>query len=189
MKKIAGCFLVVAAVFSPAQIMPAAVTTLTIEADKPGKPVNPDLFGIFFEDLNYDANGGLYAELVQNRSFEYSPADHKDWKAGDTWLPTSVSDPALAVSTVRDSQGGDLILKIVKTDAAPKPLHIALSGAKNLAPSTTKTVLAGNPMAMNNFAAPQPLVPQTSPITVGPFIDYEASPNSLTVIRMKSQTR
>jgi hypothetical protein len=45
-------------------------TTLTIDMTQPGKPISPDLFGIFFEDLNYAADGGLYAELVQNRSFE-----------------------------------------------------------------------------------------------------------------------
>lgn len=40
-----------------------------------GKAISPDLFGIFIEDLNYTADGGLYAEMVQNRSFEYSPHD------------------------------------------------------------------------------------------------------------------
>ena len=39
------------------------------------KPISSDLFGIFIEDLNYTADGGLYAEMVQNRSFEYSPSD------------------------------------------------------------------------------------------------------------------
>jgi alpha-L-arabinofuranosidase len=102
--------------------------------------------------------------------------------AGDTWLPTTVSDPALAVSTVRDSISGDLILKIVNPDAAPKPLQVALSGAKKLAPTATKTVLAEtNP--------PQPIGPQVSTLVVGPAFNYEAPPNSLTVIRMKSQSR
>ena len=53
-----------------------------------GKPISPNLFGIFFEDLNYAADGGLYAELVQNRSFEYSPSDvdvHKQPAGG--WHP------------------------------------------------------------------------------------------------------
>ncbi|MBI5690408.1 MAG: alpha-N-arabinofuranosidase [Verrucomicrobia bacterium] len=36
-----------------------------------GLPVSPVLYGIFFEDINYAADGGLYAEMVQNRSFEY----------------------------------------------------------------------------------------------------------------------
>jgi alpha-N-arabinofuranosidase len=49
------------------------------------KPISPDLFGIFFEDLSYAADGGLYAELIQNRSFEYSPADRKDWHSLTAW--------------------------------------------------------------------------------------------------------
>ncbi len=44
-----------------------------------GKPISPDLFGLFFEDINYAADGGLYAELVQNRSFEYNPAERHEW--------------------------------------------------------------------------------------------------------------
>ncbi|HLG38604.1 MAG TPA: carbohydrate binding domain-containing protein, partial [Chitinophagaceae bacterium] len=47
--------------------------------------ISPDLFGIFFEDLNYAADGGLYAELVQNRSFEYSPGDRIDWDHFTSW--------------------------------------------------------------------------------------------------------
>ena len=49
----------------------SASTAITIKLDQPGKPISPDLFGIFFEDLNWAADGGLYAELIQNRSFEY----------------------------------------------------------------------------------------------------------------------
>ncbi|PWK79075.1 alpha-L-arabinofuranosidase [Mucilaginibacter oryzae] len=49
------------------------------------KQISPDLFGIFFEDLSYAADGGLYAELIQNRSFEYSPADNRDWHSLTAW--------------------------------------------------------------------------------------------------------
>jgi alpha-L-arabinofuranosidase len=49
------------------------------------KKISPDLFGIFFEDINYAADGGLYAELLQNRSFEYSPTDRKDWNSFTAW--------------------------------------------------------------------------------------------------------
>jgi len=49
------------------------------------KPISPDLFGIFFEDINYAADGGLYAELVQNRSFEYTPSDHGGWDPLTSW--------------------------------------------------------------------------------------------------------
>lgn len=52
-----------------------------------GAPLHPlgDLFGIFFEDLNHAADGGLYAELVQNRSFEYCSVDNPDYHALTAW--------------------------------------------------------------------------------------------------------
>lgn len=53
------------------------------------KPVSPDLFGIFFEDISYAADGGLYAELIQNRSFEYTPADRKGWHPLTAWEYTT----------------------------------------------------------------------------------------------------
>lgn len=51
--------------------------------------ISDHLFGIFFEDLNYAADGGLYAELIQNRSFEYSPADRKGWNPLTSWEYTN----------------------------------------------------------------------------------------------------
>jgi alpha-L-arabinofuranosidase len=47
--------------------------------------ISPDLFGIFFEDISYAADGGLYAELLQNRSFEYTPADRQSWHSFTAW--------------------------------------------------------------------------------------------------------
>ena len=44
---------------------------LTIVADKPIAAVAPTMWGLFFEDINFGADGGLYAELVKNRSFEF----------------------------------------------------------------------------------------------------------------------
>jgi len=43
---------------------------ITVQVDKPGATVSPTLYGVFFEDINRAGDGGLYAELVQNRSFE-----------------------------------------------------------------------------------------------------------------------
>ena len=45
-----------------------------VKAAKPGAPVQSTMYGIFFEDINYAADGGLYAELVMNRSFEFPNA-------------------------------------------------------------------------------------------------------------------
>ncbi|SFQ36033.1 alpha-L-arabinofuranosidase C-terminal domain-containing protein [Flavobacterium akiainvivens] len=61
---------------------------ITINATQK-KPISDVLMGVFFEDINYAADGGLYAELIQNNSFEYSPADKKgrddSWNARSFW--------------------------------------------------------------------------------------------------------
>lgn len=57
-----------------------------IKADlSASKKISDKLFGIFFEDINYAADGGLYAELIQNRDFEYSNRDVWDWKPLTAW--------------------------------------------------------------------------------------------------------
>lgn len=63
----------------------AQKATLGIQTDAPGKQISPDLFGIFFEDLNYAADGGLYAELIQNRSFEYQATEQPTWNSLSFW--------------------------------------------------------------------------------------------------------
>lgn len=60
---------------------------ITIDSHNP-KAVSDMLMGVFFEDINYSADGGLYAELIQNRDFEYSAADgnkNPDWNAMYAW--------------------------------------------------------------------------------------------------------
>ncbi len=52
--------------------------TLTIQADQPGAIVSSNLFGIFFEEINFAGEGGIYAEMVRNRSF-YDPANADYW--------------------------------------------------------------------------------------------------------------
>jgi alpha-L-arabinofuranosidase len=46
-------------------------TTITVHVDRPGAKINPQMWGVFFEDINFGADGGLYAELVKNRSFSF----------------------------------------------------------------------------------------------------------------------
>jgi alpha-L-arabinofuranosidase len=50
----------------------AASATLTIDTSRPGHAISPTLWGVFFEDINLSADGGIYPELVRNRSFEDS---------------------------------------------------------------------------------------------------------------------
>src|SRR5262245_28661891 len=48
-----------------------AQATVTVQLDKPGAALNPGMFGIFFEDINFAADGGLYPERIKNGSFEF----------------------------------------------------------------------------------------------------------------------
>lgn len=49
----------------------AAEHQFVVDADNPVAPIQPTMYGIFFEDINFAADGGIYAELVKNRSFEF----------------------------------------------------------------------------------------------------------------------
>lgn len=95
---------------------------ITVHLDQPAKPISPDLFGIFFEDLNHSAEGGLYAELVRNRSFDFSTVENSQWNALTGWEliqrnggrasvnidaaePIHPSNPTYAVLEVGDASG------------------------------------------------------------------------------------
>lgn len=87
------------------------------------KPISNMLMGIFFEDLNYAADGGLYAELIQNRDFEYDESDllgkDKNWNHSHSWTakgltftidsinPIHVNNPHYALLK-SSSSGGSL---------------------------------------------------------------------------------
>jgi len=53
--------------------------TFTVDTKKVGAKIQPTMYGVFFEDINFAADGGLYSELIANRSFEY-PNNLQEWK-------------------------------------------------------------------------------------------------------------
>src|SRR4051812_29120483 len=65
-----------------------AEANVTVEVNKPGHKVSPTLWGVFFEDINHSADGGIYPELVRNRSFE-------DSDKPDFWTLTSSGDMSI----------------------------------------------------------------------------------------------
>ena len=88
-------------------------TTLTIDLSKQ-KAISDRLMGVFFEDISYAADGGLYAELVQNRDFEYTSDDHRGWDATTAWKsnhpirvstaePLSKNNPHYVLLTKQDT--------------------------------------------------------------------------------------
>jgi len=94
-------------------------TVIEVDTLAQGTAISPDLFGVFFEDLNYAADGGLYAELVQNRSFEYGPADHPDWHALTAWelLEREGAAGTVTVSTVAPLHPANPHYAVLRTSA------------------------------------------------------------------------
>ena len=81
---------------------PAAPVTVSIAFDRPGAPIASTMYGIFFEDINLAADGGIYAEKIKNRSFEF-PDPLMGWKraavdAARGSFATAIEDPPSAAN-------------------------------------------------------------------------------------------
>lgn len=85
------------------------------DADK-RKAISPMLYGIFFEDINYSADGGLYAELIQNRDFEYTAADHDKWNSMTAWkvVGNGCTSKVVKDNPISRNNANNLLLKVTK---------------------------------------------------------------------------
>ncbi|MEU0643577.1 alpha-L-arabinofuranosidase C-terminal domain-containing protein [Streptomyces umbrinus] len=93
---LAASFLVPAPV-NAAEDVTAEDTTdyaITVDPRTAGAKIDDTMYGVFFEDINRAADGGLYAELVQNRSFEYSTADNRSYTPLTSWSTTGTAKTA-----------------------------------------------------------------------------------------------
>jgi alpha-L-arabinofuranosidase len=72
------------AAYPPAET-PIQEHTLDVDAAAAGTEMSDDLYGVFYEDINYAADGGLYAELVRNRSFEFAATDNRNFTGMTGW--------------------------------------------------------------------------------------------------------
>lgn len=64
---------------------------ITVDPGAKGAKIDDTMYGVFFEDINRAADGGLYAELVQNRSFEYSADDNSSYTPLTAWTVTGTA--------------------------------------------------------------------------------------------------
>lgn len=71
----------------------AIAAELTVHLDQPGANVSPTFYGVSFEDINRAGDGGFYAELVQNRSFE-------DNESLIAWTPFAYSNAVTSSGTI-----------------------------------------------------------------------------------------
>ncbi len=108
--------------------------------------------------------------------------------SGDRLLPADLinrpPDALLAVSSVRETASGDVVIKLVNGDAVARPLVASLAGLAAGAQKARRTVLTGDPMAVNDPEAPDTVLPQTDVITVGSAFETVLPPHSLTILRI-----
>lgn len=111
MKKQILSFALATGMFSTA----SAQISIPIDATQKGTPMSQMLYGIFYEDINHAADGGIYAELIRNRSFEDAPGEAQFWSpVGDKVsleistenLLNKAQNQCLHVRTTGDSEQG-----------------------------------------------------------------------------------
>ena len=82
-----------------------AQVNIQVDVAQKGIEISPTLYGIFYEDINFASDGGLYAELIRNRSLEYNDSNPEHWKAERSEI-SLVSEDLL-----NDRQGHALMVK------------------------------------------------------------------------------
>ena len=105
----------------------AAQVEIDIDAQQRGPRVSPMLYGIFYEDINHAADGGLYAELIRNRSFEDgprfgAPADMQAWStyaAAPSQLTATLIQHSKKTPLLNSVQHNALQLDIKASTASP----------------------------------------------------------------------
>ena len=135
----------------------------------------PDM--IYFDNTKLLLSANYYAHQM----FGQNP--------GDVYLSPRLTPAAtnLAVSCVRDSRSGDVILKLVNMSTHPMSTQINLTGGPKITSLATRTVLAGSPAANNTFASPAVVVPQTDSLTVAESFPCDLPPVSFSLIRLKTR--
>jgi alpha-N-arabinofuranosidase len=108
----------VAAIFTAALIQAQAPSaTLTIHADQPVSTVSPTLYGLMTEEINYSYDGGLYAEMVRNRTF------YSDWSGVLYWYLVENGNAAAKIDADKTTGPSEALkssirLDVEKADAA-----------------------------------------------------------------------
>ncbi|WP_150269603.1 alpha-L-arabinofuranosidase C-terminal domain-containing protein [Paenibacillus tepidiphilus] len=126
----------------------ASTYTLTVDTEHPGAQISPLLYGAFFEEINHAGDGGLYAELISNRSFEDSPDTLFNW-----WVEEQGG------SKGRVSLSGEHLLNEVQTRALALTVTAAAEGGRVAAVNNGYWGIAlekGAQYKLSFYARPEP---------------------------------
>jgi hypothetical protein len=144
----------------------AGSAVIHVDASQPGPKLNPRMYGIFLEEINHGVDGGLYAELIRNRAFEYA-ADPEGFtrRPDGRWKDEKGYD----CGYVRENDGLPY-RSLVKSGAAAGSMRV----------DTDK------PQDNNTLAEPAKVVPVARQVEMpGSQVKHEFPPYSLTILRFK----
>lgn len=135
-KALAAAMLLAPCLLAPCMVAQTVSPRLSIDATKSVSPVSPMLYGLMTEEINYSYDGGLYAEMVRNRTFRSS------WEGFDDWLPVQHGASKLELKQGQDGPSSALpssLLLEVKAASAGDQAGVANDGYWGMAvrPSTS----------------------------------------------------
>ena len=107
---------------------------------------------------------------------------------GDEILSSESLETPVQGSATRDSQTGEIIVKLVNPQPAAQLLNIEIKGVNSLASKASAITLAGNPEDTNSINHPRNIVPVTTTVRgVKPTFAYSLPPNSIVVLKLKAR--
>src|SRR3954451_12452031 len=101
--------LLVVALLAPA-LYSQAPASLTVETDRPKSSVSPMLYGLMTEEINYSYEGGLYAEMVRNRTFR------SDWSGILYWYLLENGNAAAKIDIDKETGPSDALKTSLRLD-------------------------------------------------------------------------
>src|SRR5258708_32060710 len=109
----------------------AQTKNLIVKVNKPTATIQPTMWGIFFEDINLGADGGIYAELVKNRSFEFTKplmgwTVQQPKKKDDPLAP--FNSPVLVINRKEDNSANPRYIRVTLNNAAKDDLGLTNEG-------------------------------------------------------------
>jgi alpha-N-arabinofuranosidase len=102
-----------------------APDVIAVQASRPGADIAPTMFGVFYEDINFAADGGLYPERIKNRSFEFDEP-----LAG--WAKRFMSDGELVIRTDRPLNANNLHYLRVRVHAPGGGFVVSNTGFRGI---------------------------------------------------------
>lgn len=135
----------------------------------------PDLIG--YDAISAYGSPSYYAFQMFSRN------------VGDEILAASSTDTTVQGCATRDSQTGEIIVKLVNPETNAVSLHIQLEGVKAFNGSGTALTLSGKPEDTNSITQPRNVVPRSSRVGVSqPAFVYKLPAHSVVVLKLKSKT-